>query len=850
MKLNLNGHGHSERYDEPVFKKRDGLQYSSPQKSIYELNNSSITPVTFTGIRNIKQMTNIASGLQGRMKAIKGLPKIFSRQTTYKNYSKIFADIDMNNNDRATVLLKKIQGEKSPYNVIVDKNADTITFVDKTIKRKLAEGLLYPAKNLFLDIGNYLFKGLKKVSFLNENKYINRVYDSKILANRRNQNALMYTFNSLNGMLDKYVNNKGIRSSAEEYARSIVYNLKGDKGNYDTRSERALNRLATGLVSASFIERDFYNISRLQNDNDAMAKKTGKQRKKQEVTRIGLMAFLTFVTLGAFSKFTNKSKYAATAVIAGTTLISEIIARVANGTPLTPLSPNSAKKHRANLIEKGKFIDNKNKKPDTPQSPSPSILGENKYRYLNTDDVNGFLKDLQKDSPAGKTDNIFPLRFKGDDIEEDNNDIDTEEKKQTEKPDYEQEKENVKKGVKVALGAAGAFVLASMGYVYASSKSSTLKGVNGLIIRTGEKAYDKIFKKNFIVEKRPTDAIVKNLKDQKYSDLIREYAKTLRGNTVNPIMSRLRGRERMCYQMGRTKNALAMPLSFITYPIKFIWNIISLPARKLHEKLNKNVIKKPEVTCRTYRIKKLPPEISLSAKKLSSAERSIRTKSMPECKSKFLAFYEETSKKLVMEEVGQEDKLQSLYKTFNKKMIELKKGIISQDEYNNFVEQTIDRTFNNMNFSQQSTKSLASFSRIFVTLITSYFFINDYRNQVLIESDGQDTQRAKEVTNERIMQKVANLILNSMFMMLFNTTFSKTLNSGLIGATAVAAATEMTNESAVRLVIGTPIEKMSKDEILKHEKENYYDESMKGKWFRAVSTLTGKKPLSEKAKQE
>jgi len=60
----------------------------------------------------------------------------------------------------------------------------------------------------------------------------------------------------------------------------------------------------------------------------------------------------------------------------------------------------------------------------------------------------------------------------------------------------------------------------------------------------------------------------------------------------------------------------------------------------------------------------------------------------------------------------------------------------------------------------------------------------------------------------------------------------------------------MTNESAVRLVIGTPIEKMSKDEILKHEKENYYDESMKGKWFRAVSTLTGKKPLSEKAKQE
>ena len=56
-----------------------------------------------------------------------------------------------------------------------------------------------------------------------------------------------------------------------------------------------------------------------------------------------MSAGMTFLTLGALSKYANSNKYVALFTIAGTTLISEILSRIMSGMPLRPLKPEEAK---------------------------------------------------------------------------------------------------------------------------------------------------------------------------------------------------------------------------------------------------------------------------------------------------------------------------------------------------------------------------------------------------------------------------------------------------------------------------------------------------------------------------
>ena len=180
-----------------------------------------------------------------------------------------------------------------------------------------------------------------------------------------------------------------------------------------------------------------------------------------------------------------------------------------------------------------------------------------------------------------------------------------------------------------------------------------------------------------------------------------------------------------------------------------------------------------------------------------------------------------------------------------------KKGTISQKEFSRYIESANTKPFNTDTAPKYSSTSLAAISRTFVTLITSYFFINDFRNEVLIQSDGENTRKAAEVTKERTAHKVSNFVLNQFFMTLFNNVFNKAYLSSLFGATAVAAATEVTNESSVRMSIGVPLRRMeSREAIDEYEKKHIEQKGLKGAYYRFMARLTGKKMLSEKAENK
>lgn len=258
------------------------------------------------------------------------------------------------------------------------------------------------------------------------------------------------------------------------------------------------------------------------------------------------------------------------------------------------------------------------------------------------------------------------------------------------------------------------------------------------------------------------------------------------------------------YNFGRIKETKTkILLDAITYPFKAVKNILSAPG---------NLIRK---------LSGVP-----TAKELQQMEKKTKADPFP------------------IPNIGE------LYKDCSFMFKKYESGKISKEEFAKYMNNANTKLLNMDTTPTYPQTALASLSRNFVTLITSYFFINDFRNEVLIQSNGENTEKAKEVTNERIAHKLSNFVLNKFFMELFNSTFQKYYLGSLAGATAVATATEMTNESCVRLSIGVPIgNKNSREEIEEFEKKHLEKEGVTGAYYRLMAKLTGKKMLSEKSEK-
>ena len=120
-------------------------------------------------------------------------------------------------------------------------------------------------------------------------------------------------------------------------------------GNYDTKHERSLNRLVSGLPPAIFLANDAYNLSRMMDDDSKAAEKERKTRFKQEVSRILTSGYLTLITMGAFQKFINKSKAGIVLTTGITVLVTEMFSRISNGKHIFRLSPEQARRENEKL---------------------------------------------------------------------------------------------------------------------------------------------------------------------------------------------------------------------------------------------------------------------------------------------------------------------------------------------------------------------------------------------------------------------------------------------------------------------------------------------------------------------
>jgi len=286
------------------------------------------------------------------------LNKVFLKQTNSIPYSKKsfleFADkyTDFMGRDLFEDL------EKSPLaKKLMKIDGDNITLYKKTIPHLVWDGLIYPIKILPFDLLNGTVELIKKIKPL-EN-FADNLLHTKFFKNIRQRSKIDSKYNALRGLFEtqatlegKMVKGKMLETpvapaSPEKIAETMqlqrlkMYDPK--KGSYDTKHERALNRLVSGLPPAVFLANDAYNLSRMMDDDSHKADKESKTRFRQEVARITSDGYLKLVTLGALQKYINNSKAGIMLLTGSTVLVTEIFSRLTNGKHITRLTPEQAR---------------------------------------------------------------------------------------------------------------------------------------------------------------------------------------------------------------------------------------------------------------------------------------------------------------------------------------------------------------------------------------------------------------------------------------------------------------------------------------------------------------------------
>ena len=301
-------------------------------------------------------------GLSFIPKLYKPLEKTYSKKEFLEFTRKYLGDMGEELLENVTIVHNK------RTNKLISVDGDNITIHKKTIPHLAWDGILYPFTILPGDVLNGLVEIAGKIPGLkNWSKETLKLPMFKDIRQRskidKKVNSLVgmitYKENKLQDAIDAYKKVHGvvpdeaalakIKQEVEENMQSSVFQtitkpFDYKTGNYDTKHERALNRLVSGLPPAIFLANDAYNLSRMMDDDPKAADKERKTRFKQETSRILTSGYLTLITMGAFQKFINKSKFGIVLTTGITVLVTEMFSRLSNGKFITRLTPEQARK--------------------------------------------------------------------------------------------------------------------------------------------------------------------------------------------------------------------------------------------------------------------------------------------------------------------------------------------------------------------------------------------------------------------------------------------------------------------------------------------------------------------------
>ncbi len=174
----------------------------------------------------------------------------------------------------------------------------------------------------------------------------------------------------------------------------------------------------------------------------------------------------------------------------------------------------------------------------------------------------------------------------------------------------------------------------------------------------------------------------------------------------------------------------------------------------------------------------------------------------------------------------------------------------SKTKLSKYVYDAVEKSFNGITQSSNKNTDLAMMSKLASSAVTSAFLVADNYNMVMLKSNGEDKEGAKEKANERIIQRLSALFYQTLFINWFNSTFRSTYNSSLKGMAAVAIPNTLTTEILTRKSIGMPIGRKSLEELNEIDEKNEKRTGFAGQYFKFMRLLTGKKPLKDRLPKE
>ena len=708
-------------------------------------------------------------------------------------------------------LLESVLNHPKMTSKLIKIEGDNITLYRKTIPHLAWDGIKYPFTILPFDILNGTVKLLGKIPGLG--KISERILDSKAFRMIRQRSKMDAKVNSLRGLITfrdvkleeaaKKAGKSVSELSAEEIAKvdksmeSSIFKTElkmfdPKSGNYDTKHERALNRLVSGLPPAIFLATDAYNLSRMMDDDSQAADKERKIRFRQETSRILTSGYLTLITMGAFQKFINKSKMGIVLTTGITVLVTEMFSRLSNGKHIKRLTPEEARREnektgapefnikpvvtQKNVSSTGSPAPKeheKQQKPllsfDTLVKASAVVLGVG-YGIKGLKNIPAIRKSAYKILENIKTKN--PERY---------NKLDIEKSFEAKRADYRELNPD-----------------SHMSDKDIDIKNSIKMIEDKIIYRPFTQLYKKLTTENYHVEVSKFNEIVELLRTNGFEKLADKYEKVGRSaikkikineTSIDPNTGAkiVREVEKEIVDLGKKDKKIKPLVNFIIAPFKFTWNTITLPYWMIDEKLL-NVFRKKKVS-----------------KKTSDIE--------------------------------------ALAHSFEKLSMQAHKKNFSKEQFQDWVQVNLLKAFNADSLSSVSNAELSNLAKTAATMATIYFLMTDNYNMVMLKSNGNDVDGANTKFKERFVQEGSRLFYQTLLIDLFNSTFRNQYNASLLGMSVITVVDTTLGEMLTRKSVGTPLKAHTRDELIDMEtKRDNATGFLKG-YYNFMQRLTGKRSI-------
>ena len=826
---------------------------------------------------------------------------------------------------RAPVALEENTSRWKEIAKYITKSADgtDVTIREKNWTKQLIDAAISP----ITDIPFRIVASLKK-SFFSGKKAAQNVAaeNGNILKNQMETLDNPDIVNSMIGYMDsakKYqYDSDNIRSAGLMSNALKMFDKKS--GNYNAVHERALTRIVTGFIPAFFLANDAYNLSRICDDDPDKADKERKLRFNQETKRVLSNAYLQLITLGALSKWINKSKGTFIGVTALTVIITEAFSRLSNG-------------KKIHMINKEEAIEMNKKEGVLPADYDPEKAKKEKKTLSN---------------PAFKSSQVFqgfgiasdmPLAQMSENIS------------------YKA-KMNTESKPLLSPGTIAKWFVGTIAIAFALKQGKSIKLKNGAelgdYLKVVSKIYDKIFdaitKTDYKISRIEYQKIINKLKEYDevvgnyFETVINRYQKTKKLESVAGDFSKVlkaAGLDDLAKQFEHIAN-LKLNKTFKDIPVNNAANeyikdrnkgIITkslnelfgiMEENNLHEQVKqlKEIIldKNGIVNTDNYnkakklihkiaedyeftfenrfkiddaaenlklfneavsKLRNINPEAAQSyADIIENAAKeelvSLGKKNIPVIKeladfvtepvkfiwgtitlpykhfAKYIANW--IKPEAILPEYVKEQELvaTTINRITKKPFFKLPmifgehKGIAkidyAKDDFAEYMNKQFNKGFNTTTMSSLSNSDLSALAKNTSTAATIWFLMTDNHNMVMQKSNGENKQQAVTKAKERLVQETSRTFYNVMFINLFNNTFRSLYNSSLFGAQTVNTASTLVGEYLNRTLIGMPVKKQTRDEIIDKEYKHITDPGIKGDFFRFMSRLTGKKVLSQR----